>query len=164
MTQLRKSMAELLAERAAAKAQAKPAEPTILVPDSEPEPIEPEPSPEPEPIVITVVPAPMPEPAEMNANESPPAETKPRAPRLPPRPANPIPSNEICGARTKRGTICQSRTLYRSGRCKNHGGMSTGPKSAEGKARVAQNARKKTKPMGTTENFRSDLKKPDIGC
>jgi hypothetical protein len=138
MTQPRKSLAELLAERAAAKAEANLAEPTKIEADSEPEPI-----------AIIIVPAPMPaedpaperlanvsapSPAPTNANES-----KPRSRRLPPLPYNPIPSNEVCGARTKRGTICQSRALYRSGRCKNHGGMSTGPRTAEGKARARLN-------------------------
>lgn len=166
MTQPRKSLAELLAERAAAKAEAKPAPPTILVPDSEPAPSEP--SPEPEPIVITVEPAPMPaedhEPERL-ANVSPAA---PR-PRMPPRPYNPIPSNTVCGARTRAGTPCQSRALYRSGRCKNHGGLSTGPRTAEGKTKVARNGlapkrKPKAKPMGDTENLGSDLTKPDIGC
>lgn len=133
MTRPRKSIAELLAEREAAKAEAKPAEPIVETPA--------EPEPDPEPITIAIV------PADMNANESTPDEPKHRAPRLPPRPYNPTVPNQICGARTRAGTPCQSRTLYRSGRCKNHGGMSTGPKSAEGKARVGQNARKKTKPM-----------------
>lgn len=63
------------------------------------------------------------------------------------RPATPIPPNEFCGARTRAGTPCKSRALYKSGRCKNHGGLSTGPRTAEGKARASQNARKKANPM-----------------
>ncbi|WP_369821000.1 HGGxSTG domain-containing protein [Novosphingobium sp. CCH12-A3] len=46
----------------------------------------------------------------------------------------------ICGARTRTGTPCKRRDLYRSGRCKLHGGLSTGPKTLEGKARSATNA------------------------
>ncbi len=42
---------------------------------------------------------------------------------------------ERCLARTRRGTPCQSRALP-SGRCKFHGGLSTGPKSPEGKAKA----------------------------
>src|SRR5260370_41246710 len=36
-----------------------------------------------------------------------------------------------CGARTRRGTPCQSPAM-RNGRCRMHGGMSTGPRTAEG--------------------------------
>lgn len=48
-----------------------------------------------------------------------------------------------CGARTRAGTPCKRRDLYRSGRCKMHGGLSTGPRSSEGKAKVAANGRSK---------------------
>lgn len=45
-----------------------------------------------------------------------------------------------CGARGKRtGLPCPQRGLFANGRCRWHGGMSTGPKSAEGKARSALN-------------------------
>jgi hypothetical protein len=44
----------------------------------------------------------------------------------------------FCGARTRQdGHPCKCRAL-RNGRCKLHGGMSTGPKTAEGRARIAQ--------------------------
>jgi hypothetical protein len=33
-----------------------------------------------------------------------------------------------CGAKTRAGTPCKRRDLYRSGRCRLHGGLSTGPK------------------------------------
>ena len=39
---------------------------------------------------------------------------------------------ERCGARTRRGTPCQCKAM-RNGRCKFHGGLSTGPKSQAGK-------------------------------
>lgn len=45
---------------------------------------------------------------------------------------------ERCEARTRRGTACQCKALA-NGRCKLHGGMSTGPKTAEGKKRSAAN-------------------------
>ena len=45
----------------------------------------------------------------------------------------------ICGAWNRQGEPCQAKQLYRNGRCKNHGGLSTGPKTPEGKAKVAQN-------------------------
>jgi hypothetical protein len=44
-----------------------------------------------------------------------------------------------CSAKTRKGTPCKRTDLYLSGRCKFHGGMSTGPKTLEGKARVACN-------------------------
>lgn len=34
-----------------------------------------------------------------------------------------------CGAKTRAGTPCKRRDLYASGRCRLHGGLSTGPKS-----------------------------------
>ena len=40
-----------------------------------------------------------------------------------------------CGAKTRKGTPCQARGLGKGGRCRFHGGMSTGPKTAAGKAR-----------------------------
>jgi hypothetical protein len=45
----------------------------------------------------------------------------------------------ICGATTRAGTACKRRDLYRSGRCKLHGGLSTGPRTAKGKRRSARN-------------------------
>jgi len=33
-----------------------------------------------------------------------------------------------CGAKTRAGTPCKRRDLYKSGRCRLHGGLSTGPK------------------------------------
>ena len=42
-----------------------------------------------------------------------------------------------CLARTRRGTLCQNPAIGGRTRCKLHGGKSTGPKSIEGKARVA---------------------------
>lgn len=40
----------------------------------------------------------------------------------------------ICGAKAKStGEPCKSTQIFRNGRCKFHGGLSTGPKSAEGK-------------------------------
>lgn len=45
-----------------------------------------------------------------------------------------------CGARRKRdGQPCQARPLPGERRCKYHGGLSTGPKTATGKARALAN-------------------------
>jgi hypothetical protein len=49
-----------------------------------------------------------------------------------------------CGATTRRGTPCQCKAIETkrgAWRCKLHGGKSTGPTSAEGKARIAAAAR-----------------------
>lgn len=56
---------------------------------------------------------------------------------LPPFPR--VLSELTCGAKTRKGTPCKRKDLYRSGRCKFHGGMSTGPTSEEGKRRSAMN-------------------------
>jgi hypothetical protein len=42
-----------------------------------------------------------------------------------------------CGARTRRGTPCQRWGVRGTGRCPNHGGLSSGPTTAAGKARIA---------------------------
>ena len=46
----------------------------------------------------------------------------------------------VCGARRRRdGQPCQALSVPGKRRCKWHGGCSTGPRTAEGKARVAEN-------------------------
>ncbi|OVW43579.1 hypothetical protein BME19_19290 [Klebsiella pneumoniae] len=47
-----------------------------------------------------------------------------------------------CGATTRKGTPCKMTALYASGRCKLHGGMSTGAKTPEGKARQLEGLRR----------------------
>jgi len=42
---------------------------------------------------------------------------------------------KICGAKNRKGLPCQCKLLLKGGKCKFHGGMSTGPKTTEGKAR-----------------------------
>lgn len=44
-----------------------------------------------------------------------------------------------CGAMTRNGTACICKRLYENGRCKYHGGLSTGPKTDEGKRRASLN-------------------------
>jgi hypothetical protein len=46
----------------------------------------------------------------------------------------------ICGARTRRGTDCTRKGLA-NGRCRNHGGLSTGPRSPQYRAQLAQRMR-----------------------
>ena len=46
-----------------------------------------------------------------------------------------------CNATTRKGKPCQAEGSGKGGRCRFHGGMSTGPKSPEGKARSLAAAR-----------------------
>jgi hypothetical protein len=48
-----------------------------------------------------------------------------------------------CGAKTRAGAPCKLTSIYCNGRCKFHGGLSTGPKTEEGRARISA-ARRKT--------------------
>ena len=58
-----------------------------------------------------------------------------------------VPENLIdlcCGAKTKAtGQPCKIKAIYSNGRCKLHGGLSTGPRTVEGKKRSIQNGFKK---------------------
>jgi len=49
----------------------------------------------------------------------------------------------LCGARTRRGTPCEARCVEGKERCRLHGGLSTGAKTAEGRARIAQSNRRR---------------------
>lgn len=50
-----------------------------------------------------------------------------------------------CGAKTKlTGRPCKRRDIETNGRCKLHGGLSTGPKTIEGKTRSARNGFRKS--------------------
>ena len=46
-----------------------------------------------------------------------------------------------CGAKTRAGTPCKKPALW-NGRCRLHGGRSTGPRTAAGKAKSAANGRR----------------------
>ncbi|TDL88025.1 helix-turn-helix domain-containing protein [Meridianimarinicoccus aquatilis] len=48
-----------------------------------------------------------------------------------------------CGARTRKGTACKASPLPGKKRCKFHGGMSTGPRTPEGKERIADAQRQR---------------------
>ena len=43
-----------------------------------------------------------------------------------------------CGAKTRSGASCAKYPIAGKRRCRNHGGMSTGPRTPEGRARIAQ--------------------------
>ena len=42
-----------------------------------------------------------------------------------------------CGAKTRSGSPCAKFPIAGKRRCRNHGGLSTGPRTAEGRARIA---------------------------
>ena len=45
---------------------------------------------------------------------------------------------EFCEAKTRHGTACRKRPLRGKRRCRLHGGLSTGPRTAAGRARIAE--------------------------
>ncbi len=49
----------------------------------------------------------------------------------------------LCGARTRKGTPCKARCVADRGRCRLHGGLSSGPKTAEGRARISESNRRR---------------------
>lgn len=51
-----------------------------------------------------------------------------------------------CGAKTRAGTPCKLTTLFLNGRCKLHGGLSTGPTSEAGKAVARENGKRGGRP------------------
>lgn len=77
---------------------------------------------------------------------------RPPSPALPPMPADL--RNLACGAKTRRGTPCKRTDLMINGRCKFHGGMSTGPRSIGGKERAKANLAKRW-PSEPHEGFRN---------
>ena len=69
-------------------------------------------------------------------------------PRLPHTGFLPIPADLVgltCGAKTRAGTPCKLTSIYRNCRCKYHGGLSTGPKTEEGKKKSSINGKKPMK-------------------
>lgn len=49
----------------------------------------------------------------------------------------------LCGARTRTGTSCRMTVEPGKTRCRLHGGKSTGPRSPEGRERVAEAQRQR---------------------
>ncbi|MEW9919357.1 HGGxSTG domain-containing protein [Marimonas sp. MJW-29] len=48
-----------------------------------------------------------------------------------------------CSAKTRSGTLCKAKVVPGKKRCRLHGGLSTGPKSKEGRERIAQAQRQR---------------------
>lgn len=49
----------------------------------------------------------------------------------------------LCGARNRKGEPCKAKALPGKRRCKFHGGMSTGPRTPEGRNRIAEAQRRR---------------------
>jgi hypothetical protein len=61
-------------------------------------------------------------------------------PKLPEYPAYPSECLGMsCGAKTRKRMPCRQTNIYQNGRCKYHGGASTGPRTKKGKKRSARN-------------------------
>lgn len=54
-----------------------------------------------------------------------------------------------CGALNRAGEPCGRRDLYSCGRCRLHGGLSSGPKTDEGKSRSSANGARGGRPPKT---------------
>jgi hypothetical protein len=68
-------------------------------------------------------------------------------PKYPPFP--PECEGMACGAKAKStGAPCKSTQIFRNGRCRHHGGLSTGPKSTAGKLAALGNLKQFTEPQG----------------
>ena len=52
-------------------------------------------------------------------------------------------NRQLCGARTRKGHPCKAKALPGKRRCKFHGGMSTGPRTREGRQRIAEAQRRR---------------------
>lgn len=66
-----------------------------------------------------------------------------------PEPSPVLPKELIgmrCGAKNRQGMPCKVSTLFSNGRCKFHGGASTGPKTSRGKRQSANNGFKPKAP------------------
>lgn len=71
----------------------------------------------------------------------------PPQPELPPLPSYPRECVDMtCGGKGRRsGEPCKSRSIYTNGRCKWHGGASTGAKTKEGKVAALANLKRGSK-------------------
>ncbi len=61
-----------------------------------------------------------------------------------------------CGAKTRKGLACQ-RQAWKNGRCPNHGGLSTGPKTKARKARIAKAQKLRWKAYRAMKNTGHDI-------
>ena len=55
----------------------------------------------------------------------------------------PVSQRPDCAAMTRRGAICRNKVIPGKRRCKFHGGLSTGPRTEAGRARIAEAQRQR---------------------
>jgi len=69
---------------------------------------------------------------------------------------------KLCGAKTRKQTSCRCKAL-KNGRCRLHGGLSTGPRTVEGKMRSAKNLVKaRAAIVGVSAGTRSEWAKRSV--
>ncbi|MCZ6591173.1 MAG: HGGxSTG domain-containing protein [Alphaproteobacteria bacterium] len=49
---------------------------------------------------------------------------------------------QYCGAKTRKGTSCEAKALS-NGKCRHHGGLSTGPRTKAGRLAIAAAQRRR---------------------
>ncbi|OYU37996.1 MAG: hypothetical protein CFE33_18215 [Pseudorhodobacter sp. PARRP1] len=59
-----------------------------------------------------------------------------------------------CGALTRIGAVCANRVIPGKTKCHMHGGKSTGPKTTEGKTRIAEAQKRRWALYRATKNSR----------
>jgi hypothetical protein len=59
-----------------------------------------------------------------------------------------------CDANTRKGAPCKRRAMPGRRRCRNHGGLSTGPSTPEGRARIAESNRRRAKVRTSSDGKR----------
>jgi hypothetical protein len=62
---------------------------------------------------------------------------------IPPAATAPRKDRPRCGAKTRAGGTCMVKVEFGKARCRFHGGLSTGPKSEAGRARIAEAQRRR---------------------
>lgn len=72
--------------------------------------------------------------------------------RVPKRCLRPYP----CGAKTRKGTPCRALPVPGKARCRFHGGLSTGPRTAAGRAAIAESNRRRSHASMTGQQSRRD--------
>jgi len=61
----------------------------------------------------------------------------------------------LCGAKTRKGTPCAALAVLGRARCRFHGGLSTGPKTTEGWARIAESNRRRAEARRAAQQQRA---------
>ena len=62
-----------------------------------------------------------------------------------------------CNAKCRDGHLCRARVIEGRKRCRNHGGLSTGPKTSEGRAAIGEANRQRAERKQKREANRAEL-------